>query len=452
MVFFRFLVIFFITINVYNQAFADSKTRVIDWQEQITLTDDGKKGQVTVEMQVINLPKNYQINSYQISSSSQNLIEFSQVMIDGVKAQFVQNTNSLQVKFNEAKRNQEFFKISYSYHEKYTKLYHELRQEAVYVPSFANRANYKIIFNYPTKYDLLTNHYQAGKSKNDQMASLVFQGNASPEGFLEKIRLTTASAKWQATVRNIITLNNLKGSLEAKTPILFRDGPQLIEKQELTSSFASKDRGTDKRNIFFKFNVDETVDKIIIENRASVITGKKNQNNFQRNPLNYKDFTKEEESHVIGLVDRVKKDPIYKNLALYSALTMFVNSYIKYDLSYYGKEPALEQIVENPQGVCSEYARLLNAMARVAGIPAITVNGLAVNDKGEFEAHAWNALYVDGGWVFVDPTWGLANGNVSSSHIYLRDEGNKDIELKFFGNKDAKLDADFEFVVEKIID
>lgn len=450
MIFFRFLLIFFTIINFNNLAFADSKTRVIDWQEQITLTPDGKKGQVSVEMQVINLPKNYHINSYQISSSSKNLIEFSQVTIDGVKAQFIQNSNSLQVKFNEPKRNQEFFKISYSYHEKYAKLYHELRQEAVYVPSFANLASYKIVFNYPTNYDLLTNHNQATKTKNEQMISLVFQGNASSEGFLEKIRLTTASAKWQATVRNIITLDNLKGSLEAKTPILFRDGSQLIEKQELTSSLASKDRGTDKKSIFFKFNVDETIDKIVIENRALVITGKKNQNNFQRNPLNYKDFSKEEESIVSSLVDRVKKDPKYKNLAFYSALTMFVNSYIKYDLSYYGKEPALEQIVENPLGVCSEYARLLNAMARVANIPAITINGLAVNDKGEFEAHAWNALFVDGEWVFVDPTWGLADGSVSSSHIYLRDEGSKDIELKFFGNKDAKLNADFEFVVEKI--
>ena len=108
------------------------------------------------------------------------------------------------------------------------------------------------------------------------------------------------------------------------------------------------------------------------------------------------------------------------------------------------------QIVENRAGVCSEYAKLLNAMARVAGIPAITVNGLALNDKGKFEAHAWNALFVDGDWIFVDPTWGLSSGIVSSAHIYLRDEGGKDIELKFIGNKEASFSADFEFVVDKI--
>lgn len=450
MLFSRFLVIFLISFFVNISAFADNKTSVLNWQEQITLNDQGKEGYIQTQMQVVNLPKNYYINSYQISSSSKNLIEFSDVEVDGVKAQFVQDQGVLQIKFNQAKRDQEKFIISYRYNQKYPKVFNELRQEAVYVPSFASGAKYQVIFEFDDKYDLLSSHHQALKTKNNNKTFLNFQGVVGKDGVLQKIRLTTASAKWQARVRNIITLENLKGNLEAKTPVLFREGPQLIEKQSLTSSLASKDRGTDKKNIFFKFDVLENDKKIIIENQAIVIAGKKNYNNFQRNPLNYKDFTSDEELLVSALIEKAKNDVNYQQSPLYSKLTMFVNNYIKYDLSYYGKEPKLAEIVSNPNGVCSEYARLLNAMARVAGIPAITVNGLAINDKGEFEAHAWNALFVDGGWVFVDPTWGLSDGNVSSSHIYLRDEGAKDIELKFLGNKDAKMSADFEFVVEKV--
>jgi hypothetical protein len=441
--------LFFFLLIFCQSAFADNKIKVINWQEEISLTNQGKSGIITIEMQVVNLAKNYLINSYQIASSSKN-IRYSQVLIDGSLADFQQNSGVLNIKFNQPKRNYDNFKISYRYDEIYPQVQNHLRQEAVYVPNFAGNANYKVIFNYDQKYDLLTIHNNAQKVKNENGFSLIFQGVASQTGYLEKIRLTSSSAKWQAIVRNIISLENTNGTLEAKTPILFRDGPQLVEKQDLTSTLNSIDRGTDKKNIFFKFKTNPEVSKIIIENKAIVITGKKNQNIFQHNPLNYQEFSSDEELAVSSLVNQAKNNSQYQNLPLHAKLTMFVHDYIKYDYSLYGKEPNLEEIVNNKIGVCSEYARLLNAMARVAKIPAITINGLAINEKNKFEAHAWNALFVDGGWIFVDPTWGLSSGNVSSSHIYLRSQGSKDIELKFIGNKDANFSADFEFEVNPI--
>ncbi len=49
-------------------------------------------------------------------------------------------------------------------------------------------------------------------------------------------------------------------------------------------------------------------------------------------------------------------------------------------------------------------ARLLATMARVSGIPARVVTGLAVLPKGTF-GHAWTELWI-GGWVAADPTYG----------------------------------------------
>ena len=445
-----FIKILFFLVIFSSNAIADKNTQVEDWQEQISLTKTGLSSRVSIVFRVVNLPKNYQLNSYQISSSAKNSIKFSQVNIDDLPAQYNQENGVLQVKFNQPKKDQDSFKISYIYDVAYEKIEENLRQESVYVPSFAVGAKYKISLDLGQNYELLTIHSQAKRVRNSQGSSLIFEGIAPTDGFTQRIRLTRNSASYQAIVRNIITVNNLKGTLEAITPILFRDGWQLVDKQQLTSTLASSDRGTDKKNIFFKFNVNEDDKKIIIENKATIQTGKKNQVNFSRNPFNYKEFSSEEQSIAEPLISKAKSEVKYQQLPLYAKLTLFVNEYLKYDLNYYGKEPPLLQIVENRAGVCSEYAKLLNAMARVAGIPAITVNGLALNDKGKFEAHAWNALFVDGDWIFVDPTWGLSSGIVSSAHIYLRDEGGKDIELKFIGNKEASFSADFEFVVDKI--
>ena len=433
-----------------NNCWAEKNTRVEDFQEQITLTKNGINSRVSMVFRIVNLPKNYYLNSYQISSSAKDSIKFSQVYVDDLPAQYSQENATLKIKFNQTKKDQETFKISYVYELSGKNLNEDFRQEVVYVPSFAVNAKYKVSLDLGTKYEPLEILNQAKRIRNSQGSTLVFEGEVPQDGVVQIVRLTSNNARYQAVVRNIITINNLNGTLEAKTPILFREGWQLVDKQQLTSTLASTERGTDKKNIFFKFKVNENDQKIIIENKALIVTGKKNQVNLSRNPFNYNEFSSEESSLINPLLSKAKTDLKYQDLPLYAQLTMFTHDYLKYDLSYYGKEISLWQIIQDRAGVCSEYAKLLNAMARVAGIPAITVNGLALNDKGKFEAHAWNALYVDNDWIFVDPTWGLNSGIVSSAHLYLRDEGSKDIELKFLGNKEGELSANFEFVVDKI--
>lgn len=50
-------------------------------------------------------------------------------------------------------------------------------------------------------------------------------------------------------------------------------------------------------------------------------------------------------------------------------------------------------------GVCEDYADLFLTMCLQAGIPCERVTGTAT------EGHAWNRVYVDGKWSFVDCTW-----------------------------------------------
>jgi transglutaminase-like putative cysteine protease len=144
-------------------------------------------------------------------------------------------------------------------------------------------------------------------------------------------------------------------------------------------------------------------------------------------------------------LQKIIVDPEFDFMPLHAKIVSYVNKNIKYDLSYFGKLLNVEQILQTKSGVCSEFATLFNALARVAKIPSSIVHGYAFGEYEKFEPHAWNMIFIDNNWIFVDPTWNLSSGNVSSSHIYIKDNRKEELLLQFKGKgTDIKIDRDFE--------
>jgi len=77
-------------------------------------------------------------------------------------------------------------------------------------------------------------------------------------------------------------------------------------------------------------------------------------------------------------------------------------------------QPYASEILQNPVGVCYDYAILMTALLRAEGIPARMISGLSLNiplGRGDDwshpgVAHAWVEFFADGNWHFADPTWG----------------------------------------------
>ncbi|HEX6559539.1 MAG TPA: transglutaminase-like domain-containing protein [Longimicrobiales bacterium] len=67
--------------------------------------------------------------------------------------------------------------------------------------------------------------------------------------------------------------------------------------------------------------------------------------------------------------------------------------------------PSALQVLAARQGDCNEHTVLYVALARSIGLPARTAVGL-VHVRGRFYYHAWPEVYLNGGWVAVDPTLG----------------------------------------------
>lgn len=75
-------------------------------------------------------------------------------------------------------------------------------------------------------------------------------------------------------------------------------------------------------------------------------------------------------------------------------------------------------ILQDPRGVCRDYAILYTALARAEGVPTRICAGLvAFRDK--FYYHAWAESYIGGptGWLPVDAT--MDSGTVDATHIPL---------------------------------
>lgn len=72
-----------------------------------------------------------------------------------------------------------------------------------------------------------------------------------------------------------------------------------------------------------------------------------------------------------------------------------------YEKGITGVETTAEEAWSLGKGVCQDYAHILIALCRLAGIPARYVTGMMV---GEGYSHAWIEILSEGKWYALDPT------------------------------------------------
>ena len=97
------------------------------------------------------------------------------------------------------------------------------------------------------------------------------------------------------------------------------------------------------------------------------------------------------------------------------------------------------ELLENPVGVCGDYAILMTALLRAGGIPARMISGLtlevyrlrkAADWSHRGTSHAWVEFFADGKWHFADPTWGKFEKSLPSHLSYGTYEMNMDSDFQ----------------------
>ncbi len=437
----KFLFLFlFISINFVSISIADIK--ITDWKEDSQILKTGRIYSIQMKAIIENLPQNYFTKSYSIGFDKKQNIDINQVLVDNKMVNYDFKDNVLKVDFTGLKKNGDTLIINYIYEEKYKNVIQTLRQEPIYIPKFANGAKAKITISYPDNIELISLNKNITNYKN----LVSYESIAPEEGYLDILKFTPKNNVWDVTVKYNVSFDKPTVDLEVNLPIIFYNGGQKVEDQKLTSNIIPISRENKDGIDFIKYKLQPNNQNIVIKNRAIIYTGSRNFTKISRDFQNYLSVDPEESAILMPILQKIRNSSEYGNIALYAKIGKYVNDYIKYDIKYFGKNLTISEIIKTKFGVCSEYANLYNGLARVAGIPSLVVNGFASAEYNKFENHAWNMIFYNNKWIQVDPTWNLFSGQVSSSHIYVKDASNKeDITVKFNSTgSNSELNRDFE--------
>ncbi len=430
---------------VFSPLSANAKLVISSWQENAQLTASGKSSEIVIRGRVQDLPANSAMASFTISFDPRQTIKITRVINDNkladfaISADYFFSGNALSIKFPKGKTNGEEVSVYFSYDETYDKLNQFLRQEAISVPSFAAGAKAAVIFNFPGYLESATFNPNLTKSGN----SFVYSNIVPNNGVQEIIKLTPARSVWDVSVKTKISASKSLGKFVVKVPTFFRSTHQKVDNYNIASGIAPLQQSGTSDIKSLTFNTAQQ--EIVVSNNARITTGLAERRVLARNAANYINVSGEETKLLSTILQQIKSDRRYGDIALYAKIGKFVNEYLRYDIRYLGKLPSLPEIIQNRAGVCTEYARLFDALARLGGIPSIIVEGAACGEYLECQGHSWNIIYQNGQWLEVDPTWNLMSGIVSSSHIYFNDAGKGETGVEYFDqNEDLKIKVDLE--------
>jgi hypothetical protein len=434
-------VIFLFLFSFSSQA--DSNVIISKWQEETMLNATGKSSEILIEGLVKNLPANRVLDGFFFQFSKDRSIKITNIICNSKRATYSFKDNKLSIKFPSDKKNNDKVSVYISYNEIYEKVGEFLRQELIDVPPFAAGSQAKVVIRFPGYLESATLNPNIKKIGR----GFIYNSIVPQEGVREIIKLTPAETVWDVTVKVKVNSNKPIESASVKTPFYFTNGGQEIKNFVIASNPPSSGEKDYKENRqIIKF--DKPTTSILIENKARIFSGKNHAKSIARNPDNYLGYNQYESSLLKPLLSEISKSPKYQKLPLYAKIGKFVHDFIEYDLSYVGKLPNLETILKTKIGVCTEYAKLYDGLARVAGIPSLVVNGAACGDEdGKCRGHSWNLIYYNNHWMYVDPTWDLMSGNVSSSHVYFNDNNGDEIQIFYVSQHDdegAESKIDFE--------
>ena len=421
---------------------AQADIKITTWDENIKLTKTGKEVEVKIQGKVFGLKKNYYHNSYFFSFSSQQNITIKKVIIGNQLANYSFQNNQIKINFKKKKKNGDRVSIYFSYKEKYKKIYEFLRQESIYVPEFAKGAQARVYISFPWAFESATLNKNVVKVGNGYR----YSGVVPEGGVKEKIKLTLSKNSWDVVMHDSVIATNGVGNAEVSIPKYFKDSGQRRGRDSTISTPRQNNKSANGNKDIFIYK-DLSKNNIDIVTKARVYTGRHNRTRINRDPRKYLTIDPYQKALLTPILQTIKRDPALQGLPLYAKIGQYVHNYIQYDINYVGRLLSVEQIINGKTGVCIEYAQLFNSLARLAGIPSLVAYGAANGEYDKFEGHAWNLIYYRKKWIYVDPTWNLMSGIVSSSHIYFHDESAKSIEIKYYKrNGDVKVKKDFKIV------
>lgn len=136
--------------------------------------------------------------------------------------------------------------------------------------------------------------------------------------------------------------------------------------------------------------------------------------------------TKEEVEQAVKEVENAKNEILKNATGSNYDKILYIHDWIientDYDTSNGPNTSNIYGCLVNNDAICEGYARAFKYLLDELNIPCILISGIAVDENGNSERHAWNYVYIQNNWYAVDTTWDdpiiIGNGEVTESIKY----------------------------------
>ena len=308
-------------------------------------------------------------------------------------------------------------KITLQYNQNITSLY---RSEYIYIPYyFSGTCKYNIEVVNAKSLGLLYDNFTKLTP-----SSYYYNGDCPGYTYYDFIRMSPYKVTWKTyNEYNILGTNIIY--LNLTVPDFFKGGNNdnfteyIIEK--------SKTNGTetttynDTHYIFTYSNIQET--SISLKMNSTFTS-----NYIDNMTIYYSDdkLLNYSTEKSMSLVQEIFENDTSSNPEYY-IIGKWIYSNLKYNKSLSGKTYTIDEIIEYKTGVCEHFTLLYLALLNSIGIKAVYAHGYSADEENIYDnpsiststGHAWVIAYINNKWIGLDATWGIVEGNLPISHIYV---------------------------------
>lgn len=136
--------------------------------------------------------------------------------------------------------------------------------------------------------------------------------------------------------------------------------------------------------------------------------------------------SKQEVDDALEEIERVKKKILSgasgNNYEKMKYVHDWLVSNVKYDTTNGDNASNIYGCLVNKNVVCEGYARAFKYLLDELDIPCVFISGMAIDEDGKTERHAWNYVYIKNNWYAVDTTWDdpiiIGSGKVNENVRY----------------------------------
>ncbi len=150
--------------------------------------------------------------------------------------------------------------------------------------------------------------------------------------------------------------------------------------------------------------------------------GKGNNANYFIDSFKSKEQVDKAVSEIQKVKDDVLKNASGNNYEKMKYVHDWLIDNVKYDTANNYNTSNIYGCLVNKSVICEGYARTFKYLMDELNIPCVLISGIAVDDNGKSERHAWNYVYIKNAWYAIDTTWDdpiiIGNGKVDDNIRY----------------------------------